>query len=182
MSVLFFGYGPSKDKKRLVDVFKASGLDGEELVVRGGRGATVDNYVLAIQTFDQLPLEVKDTIRKVWGEKFRSYTMKSGKGQIAGVIWELTENQYQALRKWEYDGIWRDMKEIEVTTSDQHRVKVLTDKIRDDSAVKEIVDGINYEANLNKEGMRSLAEEKDDEYRVYELKRVREELLRIANV
>lgn len=178
--VLFFGYGPNKDKKRLQDVFRASGLQGEELEVKGGKGARIDNYVLAIQAFEQLPQEIRGTIEKVWGDKFRSYTMKPGKGQIAGVLWELTEKQYQALRDWEFEGIWREMKQVEVVTSDQQNLKVLTEKIIDDSAVKEIVDGINYEANLNKEGMRDKAEIKEDEYRIYELKRVREELGRLA--
>lgn len=180
MSRLFFGYGPNKDKKRLQVVFKASGLQDEELIVRGGKGARVDNYVLAIQAFEQLPQEIKNTINKVWGDKFRSYTLKPGKGQVAGVIWELTDKQYQALKEWEYEGIWREMKEVEVVTSDQQNLKVLTEKIIDDTAVKEIVDGINYEANLNKEGMRDKKEIKEDEYKIYELKRVREELARLA--
>lgn len=180
MGVLFFGYGPNKDKRRLQDIFKASGLQGEELIVRGGKGARVDNYVLAIQAFEQLPQQIKSTIDKVWGDKFRSYTLKAGKGQVAGVIWELTEEQYKVLKDWEFEGVWREMKQVEVVTSDQQNLKVLTEKIIDDSTVKEIVDGINYEANLNKEGMRDNKEIKEDEYKIYELKRVREELGRLA--
>ncbi|MFI5265225.1 MAG: hypothetical protein ACHQT7_00585 [Candidatus Levyibacteriota bacterium] len=174
--MLFFGYGANRDKKRLQEIFKASDLEGDELVVRGGKGARIDNMVLAIQTFNQLPEEIKETMNKVWGDKFRSYTMKAGKGQIAGVIWELTDRQYKALRDWEFDGVWREMREVEVITHDQQKLKVLTDKIRDTSAIKEIVDGLNYEANLNREGMRDVGYEKEDEYRIYELKRVREAL------
>lgn len=180
MSMLFFGYGANKDKKRLQEIFKASDLEGDELVVRGGKGARVDNMVLAVQAFNQLPEEIKEAIDKVWGDKFRSYTMKAGNGQIAGVIWELTDKQYKALKDWEFDGVWREMREVEVVTSDQQKLKVLTDKIKDAAAIKEIVDGLNYEANLNREGMRELGYEKEDEYRVYELKRVREQLRGMA--
>lgn len=176
MSMQFFGYGANKDKKRLQDIFKASDLEGDELVVRGGKGARIDGAILAVQKFDQLPKEIKEVIEKVWGDKFRAYTMMAGKGQIAGVIWELTDKQYKALRDWEFDGVWREMREVEVITSDQQKLKVLTDKIKDTSAIKEIVDGLNYDANLNREGMRDIEQVREDEYRIYELKRVRDQL------
>ncbi len=181
-NVLFFGYGANRDKKRLEDVFQVEGLSGEDLIVKGGKGARVDGSVLAIQTFDQLPEKIKESIKRTWGDTFRAYTLKSGEGQVAGVIWDLSEKQYEVLRNWEHDGIWREMKEVEVITTNQKKLKVMTEQATDESPIKEIVDGLNYENNLNKNGMKITRDSKDDdEYRIREIVRVREELKKIAS-
>lgn len=175
-NILFFGYGANRDKKRIVDILEASGLAGEDLEIQGGKGARIDGAVLSIQTLDQVPMQVRDMLQKVWGDKFRAYTLKPGNGQIAGVVWELTQKQYDALKEWELVGVWRELTEVEAITSDLQRLRVCTDKASNDAVVKEIVDGLNYESNLNKEGMRFYEEDAEDEYRVKELLRVREDL------
>ena len=156
---MFFGYGANRDKKRLEDIFKVSGLEGEDLEVRGGKGARVDGMVLAIQDLTQVPEQVREGLKRTWGEKFRAYTLKPGNGQVAGVIWELTKKQYDAMKAWEHDGEWREMVEVEIVTEDQKRIKVYTEKVFDDAAIREIVDGLNYESNLNKEGMKPQTQE-----------------------
>lgn len=172
---LFFGYGANRDKKRIEDILKASELEGEDLEVKGGEGARVDGLVLAIQDLTQIPEKVQEVLEKVWGDSFRAYTLKPGIGQVAGVIWELNERQFKALKDWEFDGVWREVIEREVIASDQRKIKVYTEKAFDNSPIKEIVDGLNYENNLNIEGMK-VSEVEDDEYRIKALVDVRREL------
>ena len=173
--ILFFGYGANRDKKRLGDILRVSGLSGDDLKLEGGFGARVDGMVLAIQTFQQIPQTLRDRLIKVWGGSFRAYTLKPGNGQVAGILWGLNEKQFEALKAWEHDDVWREFVEVEITTTDQHKLKAFTEKAINDNDVAQIVDGLNYESNLNTQGMRIPANE-NDTYRIEELQRIRSEL------
>lgn len=177
--ILFFGYGANRDKKRIEDILKASGLEGKDLTVEGGYGARVDGMLLAIQNLAQIPEEVQKPLSEVWGTNFRAYTLKPGDGQVAGVLWGFNDKQYEALKKWERDGVWRKFIEVEITTTDQHKLKAFTDKALDDSKIIETVDGLNYESNLNIEGMKAPNFE-NDEYRIKELETIRQKLAQIT--
>lgn len=109
------------------------------------------------------------------GQKFRAYTLKPGSGQVTGILWALNEKQFEALKNWEFDKLWREIIEVEVVTTDLRKLKAYTEKALTNPEVIQIVDGLNYESNLNKEGMKPEAQ-KDDEYRIKELQLVREEL------
>jgi hypothetical protein len=165
--IYFFGYGANRSKTRLRDILGHDPL--------GGKSAILSNSTLAIQTLDQIPDEPRQVLEKVWGEKFRSYTVKDGKGEVVGVVWQLDEHDLDLLKKWEYIGEWRQLAEVKVKTADGKEVKALTDRAPEGSLTKEVVDGLNYEDNLNKEGMKPETQE-DDEYRIKELRKVREEL------
>jgi hypothetical protein len=178
--ILFFGYGANRDKKRIEDILRASGLTGEDLKLEGGFGARVDEMVLAIQNLQQIPETVRETLLKVWGGSFRAYTIKPGVGQIAGVLWGLNQKQFEALKAWEHDGVWREFIEVEITTTDQHKLKAFTDKAINTDDVIQVVDGLNYETNLNLEGMKTPATE-NDEYRIQEIQNVRQELSKITS-
>lgn len=66
--ILFFGYGANRDKKRIEDILKVSGLKGNDLVIRGGFGARIDGMFLGIQGLSQIPEEPRKTLVKVWGK------------------------------------------------------------------------------------------------------------------
>lgn len=180
--IFYFGYGANRDKKRIEDILTVSGLKGDDLKIEGRYGARIDGFVLGIQALDQIPEEVRENLRKVWGDNFRCYTMKPGYGQIAGVIWEYTEAQFNAIKEWEYDGIWREIVEVEVITTDQKKLKTFTDRAKNDAPIKEIVDGLIYEDNLNKQGMRTEDEFSEDEYKIKEIQKVREELAKTKKI
>jgi hypothetical protein len=178
--ILFFGYGANRDKKRIEEILRASGLENDDLKVEGGFGARVDNMLLAIQNLQQVPDEMRATLLKVWGTNFRAYTLKPGNGQVAGVLWGLNEKQFEALKAWEHDGAWREFIEVEIITTDQHKLKAFADKALDDSKFVQMVDGLNYESNLNIEGMSASDETTTDEYRIQELQKVRTKLAQVA--
>lgn len=177
---LFFGYGANRDKKRIEEILKASGLTGEDLSVEGGYGARVDGMLLAIQNLEQIPDDARKTLSEVWGTNFRAYTLKLGNGQVSGVLWGLNEKQFEALKTWEHDGVWRKFIEIEIITTDQHKLKAFTDKALDDTHVVQFVDGLNYESNLNIEGMKPTIEPESDEYRINEIQTLREKLAQVT--
>jgi hypothetical protein len=176
--ILFFGYGANRDKKRIEDILRASGLIGEDLKLEGGYGARVDGNVLAIQNLQQIPERIRETLLKVWGANFRAYTIKPGTGQVAGVLWGLNEKQFEVLKAWEHDGVWREFVEVEIITTDQHKLKAFTDKVIDDNNITQLVDGLNYESNLNIEGMKTPTNN-DDAYRINELQTIRQELTKL---
>jgi len=180
--ILFFGYGANRDKKRIEDILKASALIGDDLKVDGGFGARVDGMLLAIQNLQQVPEEAKKPLMEVWGSNFRAYTLKPGVGQVSGVLWGLNEQQFEALKTWEHDGVWRKFIEIEIITTDQHRLKAFTDKALDDTNVMQFVDGLNYESNLNIAGMKEAVGPENDEYRIKELQNLREKLAQATHV
>ncbi len=164
-TILFFGYGANRSNERLKDIF------GKEL--EGGYGTVLEGYVLAVQVLEQIPSQAKDILQKVWGQDFKSYTIKPGKGIVAGVVWELDNNQLEVLKEWEFIGIWRELIQVTVTTFDQKTLNVMTEKSPDESSITEIVDGLNYENNLNKQGKRTI---EIDEYKIKEILKIKEEL------
>ena len=178
--LLFFGYGAYRDRKRLELVLRTSGLTGDDLTIEGGFGARTDGYVLAIQSLQQIPENTRESLLRVWGGNFRCYTIKPGDGQVAGILWGLNEKQFKALKDWECDGVWREFVEIDIVTTDQHKLKALADKAINDNDITHIVDGLNYESNLNLEGMKK-STFPDDEYRIKELQTIRLELDKVQN-
>lgn len=179
--ILFFGYGANRDRKRIEIIFRLAGFTGDDLKLEGGFGARADGYVLEIQNLQQIPKDSRGSLLKVWGGNFRCYTIKPGTGQVAGVLWGLNAKQFKALKEWECDGVWRDFVEIEITTTDQHKLKAFADKAINDNEIAQIVDGLNYESNLNLEGMKKSTPD-DDEYRIKRLQEVRIELSRTRSV
>ena len=163
MAIKFFGYGANRNRKRLREIL------GHE--PGGGDSAILNNAILTVQTLDQIPDEPRRILEKVWGEKFRSYTIKDGKGETVGTLWEIDENDLELLKKWEYIGDWREFQEVTVKTADGTEVKALTDRAPEGSLTKKVVDGLNYEDNLNKEGMKPTEDAENDEYRLKDLRR-----------
>jgi hypothetical protein len=172
---LFFGYGAYRDKERIEVILRISGFTGDDLTIEGGFGARIDGYILAIQNLQQIPEASRASLSKAWGGNFRCYTIKAGVGQVTGVLWALSEKQFKAVKEWECDGIWREFVEVEVITTDQHKLKTLADKAINDNEVVQIVDGLNYESHLNLEGMKKPTYN-NDEYRIKELQDIRLEL------
>jgi len=164
--IYFFGYGANRSKTRLNDIL--------EKETAGGYGAVLENYVLAIQTLDQLPLEEQEAVKVVWGENFRAYTLKPGKGLVAGLIWELEEKDLNIIKQWESIGKWRELIEVKVETWDGRQIEAITEKAYDKAPIKKIVDGLDYINNLNTDGQKIMKYE--DEYKIKEIAKIRDQM------
>jgi len=164
--IYFFGYGSYRSREKIREVIQR---DPE-----GGHGAVLEGYKLAIQVLDQTPEKVRPTLERVWGKDFQAYTLRRGGGGVAGVVWELTEEDLAKIKEWEFVGSWREIITASVKIANGETISVVTEKVPDNQPIKELADGFNYRANLNREGRRDLKEfeEKDIEL----LRQLRREL------
>lgn len=170
-TVYFFGYGANRDYYKLKEIL------GKE--PKGGKGAILEGFDLAYQTLDQIPEVPRSFLQKVWGDIFRSYTLKKGTGCVSGVVWELEPEDVEKLKEWEFVGKWREIVSVPVKTSDGRTIQALTEKAQDLLPTKEIVDGLNYENNLNNFKKRDT---EADEYRLKELSELRKEISAVSKV
>ncbi|MCX6730734.1 MAG: gamma-glutamylcyclotransferase [Candidatus Roizmanbacteria bacterium] len=156
--ILFFGYGANKDPHRLKEILGK--------YPEGGQGAVLENYSLAVQTLKQIPTSAQHILKKVWGENFQAYTIRKGNGFVEGRIWLIEEEDLEKIKKWEFigDENWREVATAQATTSEGKSLSVITEKSKDSYLVEKIVDGLNYESNINVEGKKYYS--KEDEYRM----------------
>jgi len=143
-SIQFFGYGLLIDRTVLQEII------GHDPGV--AKSALVEGYSLTYQTIEQIPEIIRPVLMRVWGDSFRAYTLKKGKGFVRGVIWNLSEEEFEKIKKWECIGTWREQKNIKTYTAQGDTIEAETILAIEDQPVKEIVDGINYERHLNPKG------------------------------
>lgn len=164
----YFGYGANRDRIRVKEIL------GKES--KGGYGALLSGYTLGYQILDQIPEIPRKTLKEVWGENFKCYTLKKGKGFVAGVIWELDENDLEIIRKWEFVGLWKELIDVHVYTFDGEEISAVTEKVPDSAPVFGFSDGLNYENNINPE-MESLIIVKSEEESIKkEISKIRSQL------
>ena len=72
----FFGYGVLSDRYIIKEII------GRDPGV--GKSAVVEGYQLAYQVLDQIPLQIRSFLEKVWGSAFRAYTLRGGAGVVSG--------------------------------------------------------------------------------------------------
>jgi len=163
----FFGYGSYRHKKKIAEII---GKDPE-----GGEPAILEGYMLAVQTLDQIPGKAHEVLKKVWGNPFRAYTIRKSPGIVVGNIWIIDEEDLRKIKEWEFvEEQWREIKQVEISTTNGAKIQALTDLAREELPIKEFVNGIEYEHNLNKEGKNIYRE--DDEHKFKEIMRIRKEL------
>lgn len=152
--ILYFGYGAYRSKSRISQV---TGDDPGE-----GVGGILEGYRLAYQTLSEIPSPAKEALNKVWGPDFKAYTAVKGNGVISGILWNVTDEGFQVIKEWEFIGVWREIIELEVKTSDGMVIKAFTDKAFDSHPVSGYVDGLMYnEFNFRNQGeIEKLKEEK----------------------
>ncbi len=135
-TILFFGYGANRSKSKIGYIIGHN--PGESV------GATLEGYVLGIQSLRDIPNPPQEFLQDLYGGSFKAYTAKKGEGVIAGVLFELSPEDFQKIKEWEYEGIWREFIEVEVTSSGGKKIKAITEKSLDNYPVSEIGDGILY--------------------------------------
>ena len=118
--IQFFGFGTLT----LPEIVEA--ITGHTNIV--GHEATLEGYVLGIQSIADLPTEkLKEILSSVWGADFTSYAIAKGDGVIKGVIWELTPRDMELLKNWELVELgWFKECKATATTKDGTAHKVMT--------------------------------------------------------
>lgn len=133
---LFFGYGANRNRSRIRQVIGKDPGDGV--------GAILEGYTLHVQNLDQIPEPAQSDLKEIFGN-YKAYTIRKGKGFVAGIVWSVTEEEFEKIKAWEYVGSWREIVEVTVKSEDFYTVKVLTEKSIDTYPVSEKVDGIIYD-------------------------------------
>jgi len=156
--ILFFGYGANKDTNRLKEILGK--------YPEGGQGAVLESYNLAIQNLNQIPPTARQILKKIWGDNFHAYTIRKGNGFVEGRVWLIEEEDLEKIKQWEFVGEdnWREIATVEVANSEGKKMSVMTEKSRDSYLVEKIIDGLNYETNINVEGRKYYS--KKDEYKM----------------
>lgn len=134
--ILFFGYGANRSRQKLKEF-----LDKD---LGEGIGAILRGYTLHVQELNQVPKTQRDLFLQVYGQDWKAYTIKKGEGVVAGVIWELEEEDLKKIKAWEFVGEYREIISVKILTSSDEEVEVLTEKSKDEFSTTFIVDGINY--------------------------------------
>lgn len=141
--VLFFGYGANRSSNKLRTLLNRDLGDSV--------GAVIEGYCLGIQTLKQIPEEISTTLKSIYGEDFKAYTLKKGRGMVTGSLWEITTDEIETIKNWEFVGPWREMIEVEVISSGLKPIKAFTEKAIELQEVDHIVDGLLYqEFNLQR--------------------------------
>jgi len=168
--IYFFGYGANRDVQKIGKILGKTPVSCT--------GAILEGYSLFYQKLEQIPDPAKGFLRSAWGEDFKAYTINPGSGITAGVIWEITKEDLEIIKKWEFDGIWRQVINIEIKTFEGKKLSAFTDKAINSNDCAGFYDGLNYPNNLNnQEGIVSEAEvAKEDIYRIEKLRELRKEL------
>lgn len=134
--ILFFGYGANRNINKM---FQTIGSRPE------GKGAVAEGFRLAYQSFDQIPEPAKSVLKKIWGSEFRAYTLKEDDGMVVGELWEITKDDFQKIKEWEFIGVWRELIEVVVKTSSGEKMLAFTDRAPDTHPVSGYVDGLSYD-------------------------------------
>lgn len=133
---LFFGYGANRSRQKLKEFL---GKDPGE-----GVGAVLRGFTLNVQDLNQIPKLQHDLFLRVYGSDWKAYTIKEGAGAVAGIVWELEEEEFNKLKAWEFVGEYREIISVEVITASDEELEVVTEKSKDEFPTTFIVDGLNY--------------------------------------
>lgn len=172
--IYFFGYGAYRDVQRISKIL------GHTPAFYSG--AILTNFSLYYQSLNQIPLPAKKILSEAWGPEFKAYTIGSGNGIVAGVVWEITQADLELIKKWEFEGVWREIININVKTFDGKDVAAVSEKAINSSENEGPYDGLNYPNNINQEKHLVTDEEtaKEDVYKIEKIKALRLELNQIS--
>lgn len=168
--IYYFGYGTTRIKEVVKGV-----IEGE---LAGGYGCVLDGYILCYQTLRQIPEIPRKVLEEVWGKNFKCYSIIKGSGVISGTIWQITLEDFEKIKKWEFVPEWKEELTVKVKTYNGEIIEAHTTKVHESQDIFTVVDGINYESNLNPQGKKKdLTDlEVEEQYKIKTLEKIRENL------
>ncbi len=166
--VNYFGYGANRSKQRIAEIIG--------VMPEGGIGAILNDYQLGYQSLQKIPPSIRGIFEQVWGNNFKSYTLIPGKGMVAGVIWQMDENQFSLIKKWEYIDVWKEIVKVRVKRFDGIDVDAVTEKILGEAIEIKLTDGLYYKDNINLDKRRTVLEAENDEFRIKKIAKILKEL------
>jgi hypothetical protein len=93
-NILYFGYGANADPKMMAAIV---GRDLDE-----GREAVLKDFELAIQSWNDIPNEIRNNLAPAWGKSFATYFIRPKNGvRVIGRTWEIKASEISLIDNWE---------------------------------------------------------------------------------
>ena len=128
----YFGYGANSTSEMMKAIIGR---------VPHGKPATLSDYELCIQTWNEIPKNVRKILQTGWNQDFKTYCIRPKKGkEVVGTLWEITKVERKSVSRWEF---WYEKIKVSVRVGNK-TIKTETEMINDPN-IKVVVDGTKYE-------------------------------------
>ncbi len=149
--VQYFGYGANRDPEMIKAIIGRLPI---------GYPAKFYGFELCVQTWKEMPQNVRDILTSSWDPSFRTYCARATNNSslyIKGTVWELTREERRIIDSWELTGIWYKMYVMQYQKTSNHLTQVEIQVIND-PGIKQVKIGHRYKTFLNnKEKMLQVA-------------------------
>src|SRR3989344_519487 len=95
--LVYFGYGANRSGAMMHAITGRLPL---------AASARLDGYELCIQTWDEIPPDVRGTLtERGWSDMFRAYCIRKADGKsVSGTAWNLTQQERDLVSEWDMCG------------------------------------------------------------------------------
>ncbi len=138
--IRYFGYGANASPEML-----------EAIIGRkpDGLSAMLSNYELWIQSWQEMPIDVRNRLAKNWDENFRTYAIRPAKGKIVfGKAWFLAPEERRLVSNWEF---WYQPMTVQIQLENGEVVEAETEMI-DNQTTTNVIDTDDYSLFINDKG------------------------------
>ncbi len=135
--VNYFGYGANSSLKMI-----------EAIIGRRPEGSDfyLDNYELVIQSWEEVPDDVQQALKRYWDPSFRTHCIRPVRAKrVFGRLWQITPEERKLITAWEF---WYEPITLRVETK-RGSIEIETEIMN--SPKLEVVNGENYPVFLNNE-------------------------------
>lgn len=161
MSILYFGCGANRDVRMIAAIL------GKPASKLKGTPAVLQDYELAVQRLDQVPIHARERLQTSWDKNFESYVIRPRPtGQVKGTIWELTKEERDRIRHWELIdfGWYEDCTAVAIIESGES-IEVMSERLGPGQSIDRTVNGLDYPTWLNDvEKFETIASQDREEY------------------
>lgn len=141
--VEYFGYGANRSPEMMEAIIGR---------VPAGYPATVSGFELCVQTWQDIPKEVRETLCPPWDDTFQSYGLCPKKGfrshPISGMVWKLTRQERKYIDAWEMTGKWYHVFLLQYD-NEQHEHIQIEIQVLEDQPVDRVIKSPMYKTFLN---------------------------------
>lgn len=143
--IYYFAYGTNSTREMITAITGKYYLSGYPAIIKG--------FELFIQRSDQIPNTIIPTLNKSPREKieghwpngnFLSYGIKVGIGDVRGTIWEMTKEERELVKNWEFVGFWYQEIKVKAITTDNRVIEVVTEILPGNQKTDQKVNGLHY--------------------------------------
>lgn len=136
-AVQYFGYGANSSSEMI-----------EAIMGRRPSGfpAILEGYELFIQSWEEIPQDVRRILSNDWGSNFKTYCIRAARGRkVYGYVWNITQEERERISNWEF---WYEPVKVKVKQRNGKLITVETEII-DNFQIGKVVNTEQYPVFLN---------------------------------